>query len=809
MKKLLLTIGLLFSLFNMVFAQVNEADSLELVRFYEANNDGDSWSFFYRWLEGPVSTWEGVVLYQDGARVKDICIDEYGSYWDPDTLVLIDFKLSALRTLKFTDCVIGGEIPDFTGIPRLRKLQIEYSIIEEKIPNFSNLPKLTHLTLFHNQINDSISDFANLPKLTYIDLSHNQLSGSIPNFTNLPELYHLDLSHNQLSGSIPNFTNLPELYHLDLSHNQLSGSIPNFTNLPELYRLNLSHNQLSDTIPDFANLTTIKDLELQNNQLSGSIPEFTNSIDLGDIDLSNNQLTGSIPSFANISLTSLNLKNNQLTGTIPAIYPLHMLFISNNQLTGPLSVLIDSEIMELHIDKNQFNFDDIEFNILYAQPYDFIYSPQACIPIHKNGDTLYVSAGGTLSNNTYYWYKDGTFLTTIEGDSTFIIPQTGTYTCEVDNDLAPELILCTPDFVVSANDVCTEESDCVWPGDTNRDGIVSTHDLFNIGRAYDHTGISRSSGDHSWEGQLSDSWGTHFVDGVDFKHVDCNGDGTINHQDIEAIYANYGRLSGKKSTISEEGVPLFAVLEETIMDSIEHSFSIHLGDAENIAEDTYFIAFSLRFSVADAEVRVNNPMLSFEDSWLNQAEGNIIHLDTCFHETPTEWVWDIALSRTNKETVSDFGEICKVSCIMDVINIDGKTSVIDLPLNINIENVRLLSYNAIETPVTVPNTQTTTIIIETEENTPTNLPELIATPEISLFPNPIQSNQNLLIDYVHGIDPIHITLYDITGQQLLQRTINSPNKYQLYIPELTTGTYFIHIWDEQGQERFVEKLIVY
>ena len=48
---------------------------------------------------------------------------------------------------------------------------------------------------------------------------------------------------------------------------------------------------------------------------------------------------------------------------------------------------------------------------------------QANIPIHQNGNTLSVSAGGTLSNNTYKWFKceeTGSILVaTIKGDSVF------------------------------------------------------------------------------------------------------------------------------------------------------------------------------------------------------------------------------------------------------------------------------------------------------------------------------------------------------------------------------------------------------
>jgi hypothetical protein len=48
-----------------------------------------------------------------------------------------------------------------------------------------------------------------------------------------------------------------------------------------------------------------------------------------------------------------------------------------------------------------------------------VYEKQRRIAVHQNNNTLSVYAGGTLSNNTYKWFKDGALVSTINGDSTF------------------------------------------------------------------------------------------------------------------------------------------------------------------------------------------------------------------------------------------------------------------------------------------------------------------------------------------------------------------------------------------------------
>src|SRR5438477_1776868 len=80
-----------------------------------------------------------------------------------------------------------------------------------------------------------------------------------------------------------------------------------------------------------------------------------------------------------------------------------------------------------------------------AQTFPFaIYSNQAPIPVHQNGTALSVSAGGTLSNNTYKWFMVGqTDTVIITGDSVFHPSQSGKYFAAVTNSVATQLTLYT------------------------------------------------------------------------------------------------------------------------------------------------------------------------------------------------------------------------------------------------------------------------------------------------------------------------------------------------------------------------------
>src|SRR5690625_6386108 len=70
--------------------------------------------------------------------------------------------------------------------------------------------------------------------------------------------------------------------------------------------------------------------------------------------------------------------------------------------------------------------------------------------------------------------------------------------------------------------------DCVWPGDTDRSGVVDLGDLENIGRFIGEKGERRAEGDR-WMGQNGNPW-MSFEDS-NLHHYDADGDGLISEQD--------------------------------------------------------------------------------------------------------------------------------------------------------------------------------------------------------------------------------------------------------------------------------------
>jgi len=385
-----------------VRAQVNKQDSLALVDLYN-NTNGPGWPYQNNWLTtNPLSTWFGITVINK--RVTEI--DLFANF-------------------------MKGTLPSSLG----------------------NVVKLTLLDLSFNQLNGSMpASLGNLINLSSLNLSSNQFSGGIPaSLGNLTKLNKLDLSVNQLSGSIPStFGNLLSLKQLFLLNNQLSGSIPaSLGSLVNLKTLLLYDNRLSGNIPaELGKLENLEGFYAYNNRLKGNIPpELGNLSKLKYLYLNNNRLSGKIPAALSKihRLYWLYLDHNQLSGGIPAslgnLTHLNYLDLSGNQLAGSIPESLGNlgNLEGLNISHNNFTFDGME---ALAQKIPFaVYDHQKHIPVHRNNNSLSVSAGGTLSNNTYRWFRLQGGYEKLIGDSVFYPVQNAIYYVRVGNSIATGLLL--------------------------------------------------------------------------------------------------------------------------------------------------------------------------------------------------------------------------------------------------------------------------------------------------------------------------------------------------------------------------------
>lgn len=133
---------------------------------------------------------------------------------------------------------------------------------------------------------------------------------------------------------------------------------------------------------------------------------------------------------------------------------------------------------------------------------------------------------------------------------------------------------------------------CVWPGDTDKNGEVNYLDAVNIFRSLGISGPIRNTS-LAWKGNDATQWGTSVPMGVDHKYVDANGDGVIDTVDARLLHDYIGRTNTchtPTSDICRTGPDL--TWEHGTGDTIFGRRAIHV-DYINLNIDTAFVGLSL------------------------------------------------------------------------------------------------------------------------------------------------------------------------------------------------------------------------
>jgi hypothetical protein len=278
------------------------------------------------------------------------------------------------------------------------------------------------------------------------------IPSSFGNLTALERIEFLDYRQDAtLPESFKNLINLTSVYFHAVFYMVPFPVV--LTKLPNLKVIDMENNLFIDSLPSsIGNMVQLTTLDVNDCFVNSSkIPsELGNLKNLDSLLLFNNHFYGTIPaSLANLdSLTTLDLSSNDLSGNIPGLArlkKLNNLFLNDNEFT----------FKELEPFAQSINDKIEKFEYLNL-------SPQAIIPItfYPASKKLAISPGGTLSNNTFKWYKvGGELVATITGDSTYIPNTNGKYYVDITNSIATGVTLSSDtidyDYVLPEIDTTT------------------------------------------------------------------------------------------------------------------------------------------------------------------------------------------------------------------------------------------------------------------------------------------------------------------------------------------------------------------
>ena len=345
-------------------------------------------------------------------------------------------------------------------------------------------------------------------------------------------------------------------------------------------------------------------------------------------------------------------------------------------------------------------------------------------------------------------------------------------------------------------------TDCVWPGDANKDTAVNNFDVFNLGLNYSNVGPTRLIQSIVWNGYPATNW-TNSVGSPNAKHADCNGDGVINEADTSAIQLNYNLRNTFNPTLT--GIlPIYVTLPHTILhDSDKVYCGIGLGTASHPDDSIYGVAFTFHYyqQVVDTNtinVQINSP------SWL--VNSNTDFLQTVkFYPTSTGAI-DIGLVRKSHDGKSGYGNLVTISIDVVTGNIAGKfnSTFRDYFMRCYLTDVKIIDFKG--RPITAKAIADTATI----EYKPTGINGLSAVKnKIAIQPNPVK-------DFLKIVKSGEVEITDIEIENVLGQIIipadkiklnDNTDSYQINVTEMPNGIYFIAVSFANG-EKVMKKFVV-
>ncbi len=333
---------------------------------------------------------------------------------------------------------------------------------------------------------------------------------------------------------------------------------------------------------------------------------------------------------------------------------------------------------------------------------------------------------------------------------------------------------------------CTGE--CVWPGDANYDGIADNLDMLSLGMKYGQTGPVRPGATDLWLPQSCDAWADTLPSGVNNKHIDCNGDGTIDAGDTLPILENFGSLHARGGTphAASETFPTLIpmVSKDTVHNHDQLNVTLTLGDVSHPVTNLYGIAFTLNYDLKVMDSTKTG--ITFGDSWLGAAADKL----GIAKNFPQTGQYKIGITRINHRTRTGSGPLAVASFIITTDNINGKNDFEYRNSTFTISDITAIDSagNVIQI-----NSGADTSVIAYVATGVYELNELNR--NISVYPNPANDKVTVNCKADFAVQEIKVT--GIVGDLVLHQL--NPGKHSVMdVSQLGSGTYLVEIITENG-----------
>lgn len=337
----------------------------------------------------------------------------------------------------------------------------------------------------------------------------------------------------------------------------------------------------------------------------------------------------------------------------------------------------------------------------------------------------------------------------------------------------------------------------VLPGDVNGDNMANMFDLLPIGLAYGDTGSLRNNATTNWVYQDAFDWSTRFINGRNHKHADCDGNGMINGNDLDAILQNYTPVSTYNNLILGHNSGPILTLDpyyDTVTTGSQVNIPIVLGSPTDQINDLYGAVFSINYN--NKLIDQSTITVSFPNTGL--LSGVSADSTIALHKDLTQYSrLDMGITRIDRSGTSGHGEVGVISFVMQD-DITGKDESQYSTAEFTFTGIKVIDSRGNVIPV-----QSTSAHIVVKKVS-TGIQDLFSQ-NLNLFPNPTRDFLNIRSDKL--VDQVQV--YNTAGQIVYSNVYPAVNTIEpsIDVRELGTGLYFVHVKNHDGTmvyEKFVK-----
>lgn len=322
-------------------------------------------------------------------------------------------------------------------------------------------------------------------------------------------------------------------------------------------------------------------------------------------------------------------------------------------------------------------------------------------------------------------------------------------------------------------------SDSVWPGDANSDKVVNLLDPLAIAVAYNQTGPTRPNATINWTAQWAQDWSnTYPVSGKNIKHGDCNGDGTVNLNDLGAVVQNWGLTHPKGPRGKKTGVPdlYYDISGVKFAPGATVSVPIKLGTTTDPMNDFYGLGSTV--SIGGGIALSSQAAITTNTSWLGNST-NTMEFNKDKNFATVDW----AFARIDQQNQSGSGTIATLTFTISSNAKPGETISLDFANTVMVDNTgkQITDFNPVSATATIIPQSVNNITAELEGAT--------------IVPNPSGKNAAIRLQLLEETE-VHLTITDMAGKILWQHSelaSNGAHNISLPAAEFASGIYMVTI----------------